>query len=474
MAVPDFFKEVFDQFATDGFLGDPHGKPGCAYLRVSSAGQMEESRSGLTRQLAHVHEVASQKGYRIPWELVFADDHSGFEFKDRPDLTRLRTEYKSPNRRADAVLIENLDRLSRNADWHQGFLLDEMREHRVEAVFWKSFSSRIERAVIGAISQEGMEQSKQRMAEGFIFKARDGRVTARVPAFGYTLVDSQGNPGEKAKSDTHYAIHPQEADVVRTIYAKIGIEGWSLGRLATYLQERHSPPKKSAYWSPALIRVMLLNSVYNGEFISHHTQHVKLQKRGLHSGDPTRTVVTRVERPEEDWIIVPVPAIVSSEEWQTALRILERNAQMSRRNAKEPYLLTGVMKCATCGFAYVGSSSPRTKNGRSWRSKNYPCSGRSSNLPVIRDAARCVQSQIVCQTLDDAVWSTICGVLLDPHLLSSRSNATMHADTTAISSSRSASWKGRSTRETRMTHDSTKHTWQVHSTRTNMQPREGN
>jgi hypothetical protein len=36
---------------------------------------------------------------------------------------------------------------------------------------------------------------------------------------------------------------------------------------------------------------------------------------------------------------------------------------------------------------------------------------------VIRDGARCVQSQIVCQTLDDAVWSTICGVLLDPQML---------------------------------------------------------
>jgi site-specific DNA recombinase len=417
MAVPDFFKEVFDQFATDGYLGDPHGKPSCAYLRVSSAGQMEDGRSGLPRQLAHVHEIASQKGYRVPWELVFADDHTGFEFKDRPDLTRLRTEYKSPNRRANAIIMENLDRLSRNADWHQGFLLDEMKEHGVEPVFWKSFSSRIERAVIGAISQEGMEQAKQRMAEGNIFKAKDGRVTARVPAYGYVLVDSDGTPGEKAKTDSHYAIYPQEAEVVRTIYAKIGLEGWSLGRLATYLQERYPPPKKSAYWSSALIRIMLLNSVYKGEFISHHTQQVKIQKRGLHSEDPTRIVVTKIERPEEEWIIVPVPAIVSPEEWETAHRILQKNAQMSKRNAKEPYLLTGLMKCATCGFAYVGSSAPRTKNGRAWRSKSYRCGSRSSNSPAVRKAAACVQSQIVCQVLDDAVWSTICKVLLDSQML---------------------------------------------------------
>ncbi len=100
--------------------------------------------------------------------------------------------------------MEYLDRLSRNADWHQGFLLDEMKHNGLSVVFWKEFTSRIERAVMGAISQEGMEQAKQRMAQGNIFKARDHRITARVPAFGYRLVDRNGKSSAEAKKDTHY------------------------------------------------------------------------------------------------------------------------------------------------------------------------------------------------------------------------------------------------------------------------------
>lgn len=70
--------------------------------------------------------------------------------------------------------MEELDRLSRHADWHQGFLLEEMERHGIVPVFWKSFTNRVERAVIGAIAQDGMEQAKRRMMEGNLHKARRG------------------------------------------------------------------------------------------------------------------------------------------------------------------------------------------------------------------------------------------------------------------------------------------------------------
>lgn len=105
MAKPEFFKEAFDQLAQGGCIGDPNGQPAYAYLRVSSAGQAEEGRSGLPRQILRCHEIALARWLSIPWELVFADDHSGFEFRERPDLSRLREEYKRPQRRANAVVM---------------------------------------------------------------------------------------------------------------------------------------------------------------------------------------------------------------------------------------------------------------------------------------------------------------------------------------------------------------------------------
>src|SRR5438105_3767424 len=111
-------KNDFDALATDGYIGDPAGQPAYIYIRVSSEEQAEEGRSGLPRQIQHCHEIAKQHGYKISWDTCFADDHSGFEFRDRPELNRLRREYASPGRRANAVVIEHLDRLSRNSEWH--------------------------------------------------------------------------------------------------------------------------------------------------------------------------------------------------------------------------------------------------------------------------------------------------------------------------------------------------------------------
>ncbi len=417
MATADFFKEVFDALATDGYIGNPQGKLAYCYLRVSSAGQAEEGRSGLPRQIMHVHEAASQYGLKIPWELVFADDHTGFEFKDRPELGRLRSEYRKTNRQAHAVVMEYLDRLSRNADWHQGFLLEEMRQYGVEVVFWKAFASRIERAVMGAISQEGMEQAKQRMAEGNIYKAKDGRVTARVAAYGYRLVDSEGREGERAKKDSHYAIEPEEAEVIRLIYTKVGVEGWSTRKLAAYLEDRFPPPKNSAHWEATLITLLLRKPLYKGEFIAHRHYEAKVPSTMTGPDEPVRLVKRKIQRPPEEWIRVSVPAIVSPELWDMANQMLAKNAQTGRRNAKRPYLLTGLIRCASCGYSYTGGRRSDRQNGKVYEYSIYRCSSRSQRLPQISQKIACPQGETRCHFVDDAVWSAVCRVLLEPEIL---------------------------------------------------------
>ncbi len=417
MANPEFFKDVFDALATDGFVGDPTGKLAYCYLRVSSAGQADEGRSGLPRQILHVHEAAAMQGLKIPWELVFADDHTGFEFKDRPELSRLRSEYKRTQRQAHAVVMEYLDRLSRNADWHQGFLLEEIRQYGLEVVFWKAFTSRIERAVMGAISQEGMEQAKQRMAEGNIFKAKDGRVTARVAAYGYRLVDSQGREGEQAKTDSHYAIDPEQAEVIRTMYTKVGIEGWSTRKVATYLEDHFPPPKNAAHWEATLVAILLRKPLYKGEFIAHRHYEAKVPSTMTGPDEPVRLVKRKVQRPQEEWIRVPVPAIVSAELWEMANQMLAKNAQTGRRNAKKPFLLTGLIRCASCGFSVIGNHRERVRKHDVGEVRTYRCSSRANRIPYIVQEIGCSQGQIMCHFVDDAVWSAVCRILLEPEIL---------------------------------------------------------
>jgi hypothetical protein len=83
MPNPAFFKEAFDRVAVDEAIGDPRGIEANGSLRVSSDQQANEGRTGLPRQIQHVHETGIREGYRIPWNRIYADDESGFTL-DRP------------------------------------------------------------------------------------------------------------------------------------------------------------------------------------------------------------------------------------------------------------------------------------------------------------------------------------------------------------------------------------------------------
>ncbi|MBK8028812.1 MAG: recombinase family protein [Chloroflexi bacterium] len=351
--------------------------------------------------------------------MIFADDASGFEFEDRPQLTLLRNEIKSKqSRRADVVIIEHLDRLSRNAEWHQGYLRHELEtKHGIELIYWKDPGPLTQRAVMGAVAQEGMERAKQVMIEGKILKAKSGRVTATSAAYGYKLVDDSGKEGERAKRFTYYAINDEEAEIVRQIFQRY-LLGDSMRQIAFDLEQTGiKPPKKYKHWEAAQIRVTLINEVYKGNFYSHRWEHKTIEKLSR-DGISTRKVKCKVERPREEWIHVPVPAIVSPEDWDAANRMLAQNKKTARRNAKVPYLLTGLVKCAYCGWSFTGSTH-RKKNGkdRHYPYRGYRCPFYSTRPKYLRKSEECQNSQIRCDILDDAVWHIVCEALLNPQVL---------------------------------------------------------
>ncbi len=411
-------RDEFDRLARSGVLGDPNGRPAMTYLRVSSAGQAEEGRSGFPRQLLNVHDKAYTVGLFIPWELVFFDDHTGFEFRDRPNLTRLRQLIKSPQRTSSDLIIENLDRLSREATWHQGFLLDEIeKEHRVRVHFWKELGSTLERVVYGTIAQDRMLTDLQRMATGNLIKARSGRVTARTPAFGYKLVNAQGGE-ENCKKDTHYSILESEARVVRLIFELLVKHRYSLLAISRHLTDQgYQPPKKSRAWDPTLLYAIVTNTVYYGQFYAHRTMHVKTISRIT-----GREVIHKVDRPRDEWIAVPVPAIVPADVWHMAQTVLKENNSKSRRNAKAQYLLTGFLYCADCGTHICGKykgSTRKTRSGpRVYRYAGYLCVTRARPKHLILSHQRaCSMPHITAEKLDNLVWSQIRDVLFDSQRL---------------------------------------------------------
>lgn len=232
---------LLDEVAGRARLGAELGKPAYAYLRVSTEEQAAEEASGLPRQLERIVERAAAEGLFVPRDMVFLDDgFSGYEYH-RPGINALLAEIESGRRRSDTVVIEDIDRLARDTDLQGFFFTILAKRHGMRLLFWKHPGSKLERLIRGYMSDEEMQRAKQRMKDGNERKARSGRVTARVPAYGYRFVDAHGSPSGDARRDTQYGLHPEHAPVVRMIFEKVVYENWSLFRLAQHLAELGVP-----------------------------------------------------------------------------------------------------------------------------------------------------------------------------------------------------------------------------------------
>ncbi len=403
----DWFKEYFEAAATAGVLGDPHGQLAYAYLRCSSSGQVEEGRSGLPRQLQHVTEVAIAHHLKITWDTVFFDDHSGFEFEDRPGLSLLRQAAQRPRRPSHVLIMEYLDRLSRNAKWHQGYLLDEFARLGIKILFWKAFGSDIERAVMGAISEQGMRDEIARMVEGTRFKAKSGRVTAKVRKYGYIFVDGDGQPTEKARKDTHYALHPEESRIMAFAYERIVFDGWSVYQVCEYLEQTGVPTRRNAkHWHTATVADLLRDPIYKGEFCANrvHYERVINPQTG-------KATIKQIQRPPEEWIRVSVPAVVTPEVWQMAQDQITKKRKTASRNLRRERLLSGYLVCARCGSSFQGAGGNQQHPNLYYYCRSW------AEIPSVRRLVYCGSPTVFSRVLDAHVWHSIMSIILAPDLV---------------------------------------------------------
>jgi site-specific DNA recombinase len=121
--------------------------------------------------------------------------------------------------------------------------------------------------------------------------------------------------------------------------------------------------------------------------------------------------------PPENWLLIPVPAIVDPAVFATVQEQLQENrlhARQSRRGAR--YLLQGLLQCQQCGYALYGKAiSQKAAKGKARSYAYYRCLGT--------DAYRfggervCANTQVRTDLLDLAVWQEVCGLLAHPERL---------------------------------------------------------
>ena len=132
-----------------------------------------------------------------------------------------------------------------------------------------------------------------------------------------------------------------------------------------------------------------------------------LRQRGERHGRPA---VERVA--SEQWIHIPVPALVDEETFALAQQRLEQGKRLSPRNTRQPSLLQGILVCASCGYAYHRAQGT-TRQGRTYH--YYRCGGTDASRRPHGQV--CTNRPARLDELDELVWREVLRLLEDPALI---------------------------------------------------------
>jgi site-specific DNA recombinase len=384
-------------------------KPAALYARVSSDRQKENHTIG--SQVAALTQYAETNGYVVPPEWQFQDDGYSGTTLVRPGLEALRD--LAAEGQIQTVLIYSPDRLSRKYAY-QVLLAEELARCGVELIFLRAPSGTTAEDQLlvqfqGMIAEYERAQIAERSRRGKRHRAHQGSISVLSGApYGYRYVK---------KTDTsaaYYEVVESEAEVVHLIFDAYTRQGLSIGAIASLLNQREVPTRtQHSRWERPTIWRMLHNPAYEGRAFYGKTElrpRQRITRRLRQRGLPSRDSAFR-ERPRQEWIEIPVPALVSEATFALAQEQAEKNKRFSPRRTLEASLLQGMLVCQRCGYGLYRTST-RTSTRTIYY---YRCLGRDGYRHL--KGAVCDNVPIRQDQLDAVVWQEILRLLEDPGLL---------------------------------------------------------
>jgi site-specific DNA recombinase len=385
-------------------------KTAAIYARVSSDRQKENHT--IASQVTALVEYAESHGYIVPAEWRFQDEGYSGATLQRPGLEVMRDLAAAGQ--LEAVLIYSPDRLSRKYAY-QVLLVEELSRCGVEVTFLKSPSGDTPEDQLlvqfqGMIAEYERAQIAERSRRGKRHRAQQGSVNVLSGApFGYHYIKR----GES--SAAYYEVIESEATVVQLVFDIYTRQGLSINAIARLLNQRRIPTRTgTTRWERSTVWGMLRNPAYRGRACFGKTEIRPRQRitRPLRqrNGLACRNSANH-ERPQQDWIEIAVPPLISEELFAMAQEQLEKNKRHSPRRTIEPTLLQGMLVCERCGYALYRTST-RTSRQKLYY---YRCLGSDAYRHL--KGALCDSKPIRQDYLDTAVWIEIIRLLEDPGLI---------------------------------------------------------
>jgi len=358
----------------------------------------------------------------VPAEWVIEDEGYSGASLVRPGLERVRD--LAAEGQIHAVLVLSPDRLSRKYAY-QVLLIEELARHGVEIVFINAPQSGSPEDQLllqfqGMIAEYERAQILERSRRGKRHRAKLGEISVLSGApYGYRYVR------KSEECAAYYEVIEAEAKVVREVYDLYTRHAFSIGAVTRRLNEQAVPTKKQgACWERSTIWAILRNPAYKGVACFGKTQQAprsRITRTSRQRGHLTARNSASHELPRDQWIEIPVPALISEDTFALAQERLETNKKFSPRRTIEPSILQGIVHCRQCGYALYRTSTRSSAR----KIHYYRCLG--SDAWRYGGVARCDCRPLRQDLLDNLVWTEIVRLLEDPSLIQSELDRRLEA-----------------------------------------------
>ena len=306
------------------------------YLRKSRMEEGMDTDEVLSRHRQALAEYA--RAHDIHVIETYEEVVSGESLYARPEMLRLLQDVEDG--RYDAVLVMDLDRLSRGRMKDQGIILDAFRdsgtliitpEHTYnladdlddEMAEFKTFMSRREYKIINKRLRRGLKQT-----------IRDGGYVANAP-YGYRKVTVDRKPTLE--------IYEPEAKFVRMMY-ELYLQGYGCVSIARHVNALGAKPHRSAEFTRNSVAHILRNPTFAGKIVWDQKTHIRKGAKG----NPKHVTIYN---PREKWTIVDGihPAIIDQETYDKVQAVMAGRYIPSKRDGTVRSPLAGLVRCAACG-----------------------------------------------------------------------------------------------------------------------------
>lgn len=306
------------------------------YLRKSRMEEGMDTEEVLSRHRKALAQYAADHDIHII--ATYEEVVSGESLYARPEMLRLLEDVEEG--RYDAVLVMDLDRLSRGRMKDQGIILDAFRDSGTlivtpektynlsddlddEMAEFKTFMSRREYKIINKRLRRGLKQS-----------ISDGCYVANAP-YGYRKVLVDRRPTLE--------IYEPEARFVRMMY-QLYAQGYGCVSIARHVNALGAKPHRSEEFTRNSVAHILRNPTFAGKVVWNQKSHIRKGAKG----NPKHITIYN---PREKWTIVDGlhPAIVSQDLYNTVQDIMAGRYIPSKNDGTIRSSLAGLVKCANCG-----------------------------------------------------------------------------------------------------------------------------